>query len=329
MATARFTRLTKTETEEKSAEFSPNGQRLAFVRTNDLYLIDLDTQKETRLTRDGSETTLNGALSWLYWEEIFGRREIAYWWSPDSTAVAYLQTDESGVEVSTFVDFQPDAPRVIRQRYPKAGKPNPKVRVGVVEPGRATTWLKIVDKQYDTVLRVKWLPDSRRVSVQTMTRDQREVGLYFANRATGTATRILTETDPGWINIHDDLHFLADGKHFLWASERDDYYHLYRYTLDGKLVNQVTRGPWPMTSSSGLFWVKQGVAGIDEANGLDLLHIDGAFSSGATLVSNKHRWHRHEASDCRAWRAPNHDGGEHAVLSGQLFERAHYAVAHT
>jgi dipeptidyl-peptidase-4 len=267
MATARFTRLTKTEAQEQSPEFSPNGQRLAFVRANDLYLIDLDTLTETRLTRDGSETTLNGTLSWLYWEEIFGRRDIGYWWSPDSKAVAYLQTDESGVEVSTFVDFQPDAPRVIRQRYPKAGKPNPKVRVGVVEPGHATTWVQITDRPFDAILRVKWLPDGRRVSVQTMTRDQHELGLYFADRETGAATRILTETDPGYVNIHDDLHFLADGKHFLWASERDDFYHLYRYSMDGRLVNQITRGPWAMASSGGVSWVKQAVAGIDETSG--------------------------------------------------------------
>lgn len=267
MATARFSRLTKTEAEERSPEFSPNGQRLAFVRANDLYLVDLDTLGETRLTRDGSETTLNGTLSWLYWEEIFGRRDIGYWWSPDSKALAYLQTDDSGVEVSTFVDFQPDAPRVIRQRYPKAGMPNPKVRVGIAEPGRATTWVQIVDRPFDSILRVKWLPDSHRVSVQTLTRDQRELGLYFADRESGVANRVLTETDPGWVNIHDDLHFLADGKHFLWASERDDYYHLYRYSMDGRLVNQVTRGKWAMASSGGLFWVRQAVAGIDEAHG--------------------------------------------------------------
>lgn len=268
MATARFTRLTKTEAEEHSAEFSPNGKYLAFVRANDLYEVDLDTLQETRLTRDGSETTLNGTLSWLYWEEIFGRRDIGYWWSPDSKAIAYLQTDESGVEVSTFVDFQPDAPRVVRQRYPKAGKPNPKVRVGLVEPRQATTWVQIVDRPFDAILRVKWLPDGQRVSVQTLTRDQHELGLYFVDRPSGAAKRILTETDRvGWVNIHDDLHFLADGKHFLWASERDDYYHLYRYTMDGRLVNQVTHGQWAMTSSSGLFWIKQAVAGIDETNG--------------------------------------------------------------
>jgi len=269
LAAARFTRLTKTDVEEQSPGFSPDGRRLAFVRAHDLYAVDVETGSETRLTRDGSETTLNGSLSWVYWEEIFGRRDIGYWWSPDSRALAYLQTDESAVGTSHYVDFRPDsAPRLITQRYPKAGTPNPRVRVGVVEVGNdKTTWVEIKDRPFEYVLRVKWLPDSRRLSVQTLTRDQKESGLYFASREAGAAERVLTETDPAWVNIHDDLHFLSDGRHFLWASERDGHAHLYRYTLDGRLVNQVTRGPWSLASSASVFWVRQAVAGIDEKEG--------------------------------------------------------------
>jgi hypothetical protein len=209
VGTSRFKRLTRTERAEHSAEFAPDGSLLAFVRANDLYVIDVSSGVEVRLTRDGSATRLNGTLSWLYWEEILGRRDIGYWWSPDSRSIAYLQTDESMVDMQTFVDFEPLTPRVITQRYPKAGRPNPKARVGVVNAsGGVTTFLTITDKPFDVLLRVKWLPDSRRVSVQTMTRDQREVGVYFADRTTGIARRVLTETDPGFVNVHDDLHFL-------------------------------------------------------------------------------------------------------------------------
>ena len=265
---ASFSRITKTSEEERAGEFSPDGNKLAYVRKNDLYVTDLETQKETRLTRDAADTILNGTLSWLYWEEIFGRRDIGFWWSPDSKSLAYLQTDESAVPVSTFVDFQPDTPRVITQRYPKAGMPNPRVRVGVVAINdNATKWVSINDKPFEYILRVKWLPDSHRFSVQTLTRNQHELGLYFVDRETGVAKRILTDTNTGWINIHDDLHFLNDGKHFLWASERDDNYHLYRYSIDGRLVNQITRGPWSLASSGGAFWVKRSVSSIDETNG--------------------------------------------------------------
>ena len=77
-ASAQFRRLSSTAAEETSASFSPNGRRVAYVRDNDLYFFDLDTGRETRITRDGSETLLNGTLSWVYWEEVFGRRDIGY-----------------------------------------------------------------------------------------------------------------------------------------------------------------------------------------------------------------------------------------------------------
>lgn len=263
VASSRFARITRTDSAEHSAEFSPDGAQLAFVRANDLHTVNLTTGAETRLTRSGNATTLNGTLSWLYWEEIFGRRDIGYWWSPDSKTIAYLQTDESKVDLQTFVDFAPLTPRVITQRYPKAGRPNPKARVGIVNAiGGVTTWVTIADKPFDVVLRVKWVPDNRRLSVQTMTRNQREVGVYIADRATGAAKRIITETDPGYVNIHDDLHFIPGGKELLWASERDGFYHIYRYTYDGALVNQVTRGQWSLASSGGVFWVRQSVLGM-------------------------------------------------------------------
>lgn len=122
---AHFRRLTSTPAEETSASFSPNGRRVAYVRTNNLYFFDLDSNREIQITRDGSETLLNGTLSWVYWEEVFGRRDIGYWWAPDSQAIAYLQSDESEVDLAYFVDIVPFSPRVIRQRYARAGRANP------------------------------------------------------------------------------------------------------------------------------------------------------------------------------------------------------------
>jgi dipeptidyl aminopeptidase/acylaminoacyl peptidase len=163
LAAARFRRLTSTPAEEKSIGFSPDGRCVSFVRDNDLYVFDLAAGHELRVTRDGSETTLNGTLSWVYWEEVFGRRDIGYWWSPGSQATAYLQSDESVVDVSYFTDFTPFVPRVIRQRYARAGRPNPRVRVGIAELGRDTpTWVQFVDKPFEYIVRVKWLPEGFR-----------------------------------------------------------------------------------------------------------------------------------------------------------------------
>ena len=266
---AHFRRLTSTPAEETSASFSPNGRRIAYVRTNNLYFFDLDSNRETQITRDGSETLLNGTLSWVYWEEVFGRRDIGYWWAPDSHAIAYLQSDESEVDLTPFVDFVPFSPRVIRQRYARAGRANPRVRLGITELGHdGTTWIQISDKPFEYIVRAKWLPDGRRLSLETMPRLQTELSLYLAERKTGKATHVLTETDPGWVNMADDLYFFNDGQHFLWPSERDGYMHLYRYRIDGTLENQVTKGPWALASAGGVaFWVHQALVGVDEKNG--------------------------------------------------------------
>src|ERR1041385_30555 len=266
---AHFRRLTSTPAEETSASFSPNGRRVAYVRTNDLYFFDLDTNRETQITRDGSETLLNGTLSWVYWEEVFGRRDIGYWWAPDSQAIAYLQSDDSEVDLSYFVDFVPFAPRVIRQRYARAGRANPRVRLGITELGvDGTTWIQINDKPFEYIVRARWLPDGRRLSLETMPRLQTELSLYVANRKTGSATRLLTETNPGWVNMTDDLYFFTDGQHLLWPSERDGFMHLYRYRMDGTLENQVTKGKWALASAGGVaFWVRQAIVGVDEKNG--------------------------------------------------------------
>ena len=266
---AHFRRLTSTPVEETSVSFSPNGRRVAYVRSNNLYFFDLDAGRETQLTRDGSETLLNGTLSWVYWEEVFGRRDIGYWWAPDSQAIAYLQSDESQVDLTYFVDFVPFSPRVIPQRYARAGRANPRVRLGINELGHDnTTWIQISDKPFEYIVRARWLPDGRRLSLQTMPRVQTELHLYLADRKTGKATHVLTETDPGWVNMHDDLYFFTDGQHFLWPSERDGYMHLYRYRIDGTLANQVTKGRWALASAGGgAFWVRQAIVGVDEKNG--------------------------------------------------------------
>ena len=261
---SKFTRVTDTPEEEKDVQFSPDGSFISFVRENDLYVYDVAKKRETRLTSDGSKTKLNATLSWVYWEEIFGRQDTGYWWSPDSHSIAYLQTDESDVPVSTFVDFAPVDPRIIHQVYPKAGEKDPQVRVGIVNVSEPRSrWIEITDKPFEWILRVKWLLDSRRISLQTLTRAQTELGLYFADAQTGVSHRIMTETDPYWVNINDDLHFLSDGTHFLWASERDGYLHLYRYGMDGTVTNQVTNGNWAIASA---FWEGGAVVGIDAKN---------------------------------------------------------------
>ncbi len=263
---ATFTRVTRTAEKEKCVTFSPDGNKIAFVRTNDLFVYDIRGQRETRLTQDESDSVLNGTLSWVYWEEVFGRHDTGYWWSPDSKAIAYFRTDEAGVSVQHYVDVQPWTPRVLTQRYPKVGQKNPVVRVGIAEIGNGkTTWVNLGDRTYEYVVRVTWLPDSKQVSLETLNREQTELELLLADRTTGEATPVLKETDPAWVNVLDDLVFLRDGERFLWGSERDGYEHLYLYELSGKLINKVTTGDWSVCSSGrGVAWLKGGIVGVDE-----------------------------------------------------------------
>jgi dipeptidyl-peptidase 4 len=302
---ATFSRVTRTEQEEKCVEFSPDGSMLSFVRSNNLFVYDIGAALEAPITQDGSDSLLNGTLSWVYWEEIFGRHDTAYWWSPDSKAIAFLRTDEAGVSVQHYVDVTPWTPRVLTQRYPKVGEKNPVVTVGIAEVaiGKVTK-VNFDSFRYEYLTHAQWLPDSKHISLQTMNRMQTELDLFFVDRVTGMAEFVLKETDPAWVNLMDDLFFLKDGKHFLWPSERDGYQHIYRYNLFGKLVNQVTRGPWTVRAAGGgVAWIRGGIVGIDEERGevyftslekssiekhLYAVHLDG---SGMRRISKEEGTH--------------------------------------
>ena len=259
-----YRRITDTVSEEKAARFSPDGKKISFVRDNDIYVYDLSTKREKRITFNGSETNLNGTLSWVYWEEIFGRQDIGYWWSDDSKALAFLNTDESQVTKMHYVHWKPAEPELITQRYPKAGTKNPMVKLGIIELENLK--LKWVDLgPYEYLCRVKWLPGSERLSVQTMNRAQTELNLFFVDRFSGkNVKKILTESDTGWVNITDDLYFLDES--FIWQSERNGFAHLYQFSYDGKLLSQITDGNWALRSSGGTFWMRQSVVSIDEEN---------------------------------------------------------------
>ena len=214
LATSRFARLTSTPEAEQAARFSPDGRRVAFVRANNLFVLDLEPRAERRLTHDGAYTILNGVQSYVYREEIF-YDEVGYWWSPDSAALTFLRCDESMVSEMLWVDHAPAVPRVIRQRYPKAGGANPQVRVGIVEvAGGEITFVPAAQMPYEYVMGVTWRPDNRKVAIQVANRMSTRLGLYLVDRATGGAERILSDPDDGWVNQHE-IDFLADGR-FVW-----------------------------------------------------------------------------------------------------------------
>jgi len=253
LATGKWDQLTATQEAERDAKLSPDGKRVAFRRGHDLYTMELATRQVARLTDDGSATLLNAELDWVYPEEL--DLGTAYWWSPNSQNIAYLQFDTSREFVYPQVALSGLRAVAEPERYPQAGTPNPEVRVGVVAAGGGNTrWMDLGETRSALIARVYWAPDSLELAIERFNRVQNERDLVLALSATGASRVILHESDPYWINTNDLFRFLSDGQ-FLWGSERDGFRHLYLYSLDGKQRKRLTEGDWEVT----------GLAGVDES----------------------------------------------------------------
>jgi dipeptidyl-peptidase-4 len=252
-----WTQLTATPEAERNPKLSPDGRWISFCRGHELYVLEIASQKVTPLTSDSSPTLWNAEADWVYPEEL--NLETAYWWSPDSTRLAYLQFDLSREPLYPQTDLLPLRPLFEPERYPKAGDPNADVRLGVISvdrPGR-THWLDLGQTRDTLLARVAWLPTSRSLAVQRLNRIQNHLDLLLADAQTGASKVVLEEADPHWVNVTNDLRFLKSGQEFLWSSERSGFRHLYRYSIDGRPLAQLTRGDWEVTE----------VAGVDEATG--------------------------------------------------------------
>ncbi len=251
-STGKFDQLTATPETESDAKLSPDGARVAFRIDNDLYSLDIASKKTTRLTSDGTPTLMNGKLDWVYPEEL--DLGSAFWWSPDSSRIAYLQFDTAREFVYPQVDLLGLRAFAEPERYPQAGTPNADVRLGVTPvSGRIETrWMDLGDTRDALLARVDWIPGSGKIAVQKMNRVQNRMDLLAADPATGKAVSLLEETDSSWINYSDAYRFLSNGKEFIWSSERDGYRHFYLYDIDGKLKNRITEGAWEVTDLAAI-----------------------------------------------------------------------------
>jgi dipeptidyl-peptidase-4 len=247
-------------------KFSPDGKWVSFVRNANLWVASVATGDARALTTGGSEEILEGQLDWLYPEELDAA--TAYWWSPDSSKIAYYEMDERAVTRYPLMDMSSPVGAMQYTRYPQAGEANPVVRVGVVAVDDGET--KWMDTGADTDVypaRVEWLRDSRRVAVERLNRAQNRLDLLFCDAATGASATILTEIDPYWINVADDLYFFSDSARFLWSSERTGFRHYYLYDLSGKLLAQLTSGDWQISGNGGFGPGAASHPAVDEAHG--------------------------------------------------------------
>jgi dipeptidyl-peptidase-4 len=225
------------------------------VRANDLYVEELESGALTRLTHDGSPTSINGTSDWVY-EEEFDLRD-AWRWSPDGRSIAFWHFDSSGVPLYTLINTT-DAlyPTLTTIPYPKAGQTNSAVKVGVISAaGGEPRWIDLPgDARMNYVPRMEW--SEQGLLLQQMDRRQQHDTVFVADPAAGTARVLFREESPGsWLDVVDDWRFLRDGS-LLWISERDGWRHAWSFSREGEW-RCLTPGEYDLTA----------VVGVDEANG--------------------------------------------------------------
>lgn len=235
-----LTQLTDESTYETDIRFSPNGEWIAFVRSQNLFALNLATLATQQLTTEGSGLISCGLADFIAQEEM--HRFNGYWWSPDSTRIAFTRVDEAPIEVSQRYEIDADQFGVFDQRYPFAGKPNADVTIGVVslENGNVC-WLDTHSTKETYITRVNWFRDNENLAIQRQSRDQQTLELLRCHRDGSPCHTLITETSDSWTNLNDNFTALDDDQ-FIWGSERSGYNHLYLFAEDGNLLQQLTFG---------------------------------------------------------------------------------------
>ena len=265
LATSTAVQFTSAPDPSGEPKFSPDGNRVAYVRKHNLYLRPANGGNEKQLTKDTGDNLFDGDIDWVYAEELAVRSN--YFWSPDSKEIVFLHMDESKVPTYPITDWIPTHPTVDHEKYPKVGDANPMVKLGVVDADKGKVrWIALTSDQDTYIPRFGWVRDGM-IWAEGLNRTQDRMDLYFVDAKSGKSSKVLTETTPGaWINVNDDFRVLKSGDRFLWSSWRDGNTHLYLYSFDkqnplageAKLERQLTQGDFEV----------QGVEGIDETAGV-------------------------------------------------------------
>ena len=238
------------------AKFSPDGQRVGYVRENNIYVENLSGDNYVaKVTTDGSRYRVNGTFDWVYEEELFCRD--GFRWSPDGKQIAYWQLNSEGVKEMTLINNTAELyPKIIQFPYPKAGETNSAARVGVVSAsGGPTRWFDVPgDPRNNYLPRMEWAGNDE-VVIQQLNRLQNTDNVMYGDARTGKVRPVLTEKDDAWVDVswgdidwdktglaRGDIEWIDNGKRFLWASERDGWRHIYSISRDGNDVKLITPG---------------------------------------------------------------------------------------
>jgi dipeptidyl-peptidase-4 len=246
----------------RDPKFSPDGSRIAYVHDHNLSVLDLARGKEKQLTSGSNGEFLYGEVDWVYAEELDVRSN--FFWSPDSSQIAFLQMDERSVPTYPITDFLATQATADMQKYPKPGDPIPGVRVGVISAqGGDISWIDLKLEAPGYIPRFGWVRDGL-LWIQALNREQTRLDLYFAEaKFMGRARRVLSDSSDVWVETHDNFRILRSGDRFLWSSWRDGFPHLYLYRFDASkpldneasVERQLTKGEFTVYD----------VAGVDEA----------------------------------------------------------------
>lgn len=253
-----FKRLTKDDQPEKNPKFSPDGLKVAYTKMNNLYVFDIQKETETQLTNDGNDLIYNGWASWVYYEEILGRAShyAAFWWSPNSEYIAFLRFDDNPVPDFPLYRADGQHGELEHQRYPKAGDPNPFVKLGIAKvSSNAIVWADFDEKADQYIAWPVWTKNNK-LTVQWMNRGQDNIIIYYIDLASGKKSELYNEKQPAWVEWFEDIYFFDDNSGFILRSNVDGWSHLYYYGLDGKLKRRLTEGEWGVSD----------IAYVDEQN---------------------------------------------------------------
>ncbi len=224
-------------------QFSPDSKKIAFVRDDNIFVYDLETNTETQLTSDGNGLILNGHFDWVYQEELSVKQ--GWRWSSDSKKIAFWRLDQSNEPEIRIAKWDSLYFNFLDLRYPKAGAPNAIVKIGVINIStKNTTWMDLGDNQDIYIPRIDFTNNPNTLAVQRLNRLQNHLELLFYDVNSGKGKLILEEKSNAWVDVHDDLKFLKKTKNFVWSSERDGYLHLYLFNNNGSLKQKLTSGNW-------------------------------------------------------------------------------------
>jgi len=237
-------------------DFSPDGKKVAYVRDNNIYVLDMASEKETAISTDGEwNKIIYGTMDWVYEEEFSITK--GFEWSPDSKYIAYFRMDESDVKEFTLTYYGKLYPTEYKYKYPKAGEDNSLVDIYVYDVSANKSVKMDAGEETDQYIpRIYWTYQPGKVVLLRLNRLQNHLDLLLADAATGSSKVLLAEDNEYYVDITDNTKFLKDGSGFIFTSEKNGYNHIYYYGMDGSLKKQLTDGNWDVAE----------ISAIDEAN---------------------------------------------------------------